>query len=140
MNQTGVQSGCSLRPALRSLSCLAIARSVAQGRVGLRLQAFVGERGRLGAREDSFSETKNSHAPQFPRSLLVFWTPFYERRATCGSSRTASPSLKTRTVPEDCDTLMEMARVSTVMAAAAAWRAPRPRGSSTPLRSVAGPT
>src|SRR5438128_10433291 len=62
-----------------------------------------------------------------------------ERRATCWSSRTGSPFLKTRTVPEDWDTLMEMACVSTVIAAAAAWRAPSPSGSSTPLRSADEP-
>src|SRR5207253_8709134 len=51
--------------------------------------------------------------------------PHQERRATCWSSRTAWPPFQTRTVPLDWDTEMATALVSTVTAAAAAWRAPR---------------
>src|SRR2546430_14042270 len=54
-----------------------------------------------------------------------------DRRATCWSSRTAWPPFQTRTVPLDWDTEIATALVSTVIAAAAAWRAPRPSGSST---------
>src|SRR5256885_12726813 len=52
-----------------------------------------------------------------------------DRRATCWSSRTAWPAFQTRTVPLDWDTEMATALVSTVIAAEAAWRAPRPGGS-----------
>src|SRR2546427_12634556 len=51
-----------------------------------------------------------------------------DRRATCWSSRTAWPALQTRTVPLDWDTEKATALVSTVIAAAAAGRAPRARG------------
>src|SRR6266481_410785 len=54
-----------------------------------------------------------------------------ERRATCCSSRTACPLFQTRTAPLLCETEMATAFDSTVMAAAAAWRAPSPSGSST---------
>src|SRR6202022_4249721 len=60
------------------------------------------------------------------------------RRETCWSSSTAVPSLNTRTVPLDWETVMATALVPTVMAAAAAWRAPRPSCSGTSLPS--GPT
>src|SRR2546430_6077032 len=52
-----------------------------------------------------------------------------DRRATCWSPRTAWPPFQTRTVPLDWDTEIATALVSTVIAAAAAWRAPRARGS-----------
>src|SRR2546423_10504403 len=45
-----------------------------------------------------------------------------DRRATCWSSRTAWPPFQTRTVPLDWDTEIATALVSTVIAAAAAWR------------------
>src|SRR5207247_2428949 len=52
-------------------------------------------------------------------------------RAVWCSSRTISPPLNTRTVPVVWETEMAMALVSTLMAAAALWRAPNPSGSST---------
>src|SRR2546425_11984182 len=54
-----------------------------------------------------------------------------DRRATCWSSRTAWPPFQTRPVPLDWDTGIGTTLVSTVIAAAAAWRGQQPDGSFT---------